>query len=276
MRLALSSIALALAVQATDIQPGVEYEGPQRLRAGVVGISFELPAGWRGGLPQGSDFFLMAPPDGGGYVFAGADEMTVAEANEAMSERVPLGDGIVLDPQGEVTVDGSALVGRYAVEGSPEPLAAVAKTLVGDHGTGIYLIAAFTEPRRGVFESALDAVLASVTFEAPVEETPSGISAEALSGRKITRFFHGSGYSEQESLYLCGSGNFYRNAESGGFGWNASGAFQSKDAGTWAVEEGSLVLRYGDGSVATYGIEIDGSKLLLDGTRWFREPTDCR
>ena len=201
-------------------------------------------------------------------------------ATEAMSARVPLGDGITLSPRAQVEINeaGNALVGDYDVEGTQQPLSSTARTIVGDHGTGIYFIAVYPEAQAEPFGSALSAAADSVRFFVAVEEaTPEGaVSADALAGRKITRFYTTSGYSETETIHLCTTGAFYRNAESGGFGGGASGAFQSQNAGQWSVQGPNLVLAYGDGSTATYELELDGTKLMLNGRRWFREATDCR
>ncbi|TDI39857.1 MAG: hypothetical protein E2P02_17865 [Acidobacteria bacterium] len=220
----------------------------------------------------------MAPEGEQGYIFAGADEMTVAVAAEAMGGRVPLGDGVVLNPKASVEITGNALVGDYDVEGAQQPLVATARTIVGDHGTGIYFIGVFPSEHEPMFRDALSSMAETVRFFVAVEEetAPGSVSSDALAGRKITRFYTGSGYTETESLYLCSSGAFYRNAESGGYGWAASGAFQQQDGGQWAVQGPNLVLSYPDGSTTTYGLELDETKLMLDGKRWFRETTDCR
>jgi len=263
---------------ATKIQPGIEYEGPAELEAPSVGVGFTLPSGWSGGLPRDAELFIMAPGGQEGYIFAGADEMSIDDAANAMASPVPLGDGISLNPKGTVDISGNSLVGDYDVRGAPQPLISTARTIVGDHGTGIYFIGVFPSAHETMFRSALYSLAETVRFFVAVEDaTPEGnVSSAALAGRKITRFYTSSGYSETESMHLCGNGAFYRNAESGGFGGGASGAFQSSNAGQWAVQGQNLVLSYPDGSTATYELALDGTKLTLDGTRWFREATDCR
>ena len=96
------------------------------------------------------------------------------------------------------------------MEGAPQPLESTATTIVGDHGTGIYFIAVFSGEQEATFRETLGTIAETVSFFVAVQEvSPEGsVSSDALAGRKITRFYTGSGYTETESIFLCASGAF--------------------------------------------------------------------
>ena len=135
-------------------------------------------------------------------------------------------------------------------------------------------------------EDSRDAEMSkSVSLEAPpsaptaTAKKSSGPWLEELSGRKLSYFYTATGYTEEDYIWLCPNGSFYKSGSSGGFGGGASGAFQSKNAGRWTVsggvQRGTLVLAYNDGSTARYSVTRDGNKLFLDDKRYFRETSDC-
>ncbi|NNE07506.1 MAG: hypothetical protein HKN20_02980, partial [Gemmatimonadetes bacterium] len=109
---------------------------------------------------------------------------------------------------------------------------------------------------------------------------PSGNWAAELTGRKLTYFFTRTGYTEEDYIWLCADGRFYHSMQGGGFGGGASGAFASSNGGRWSASggagAGALTLQYNDGQSATYALSLEGTKLFLDGKRYFREATDCR
>lgn len=263
--------------QATVLTPGKRYTGPEHLTEPSLGIGFTVPESWVGALPQGSEFFIMAPADEAGYIFVGADEMTLAEALTTMSQDIPLGNGITLRPTGKPSQDGKRLSAQYAVSGAPQPLKARATTVVGERGLGLFFIAVYPEQRAPEFTGAVESLVTSIRWSAPVAPPPTPADGGfELAGKKLTRFYTGSGYSETQYLYLCNSGQFYHDFNGGGYGWNASGAFQSNSRGRWQVNGNQLVLNYADGSRSAYNLSINGSKFMMDGKRWFREASDCR
>lgn len=276
--LVLAGLCLLLdGASATVLSPEQRYTGPQHLTEPSLGIGFTIPEAWFGVLPRDSEFFVMAPADEAGYIFAGADEMTPAEARSTMSQDLPLGNGITLHPTDKLSEDGRRLSAGYTVSGAQQPLAAQATTAIGERGLGIFFIAVYPAHRAAEFARALDSLVDSIRWSAPVSPpaAPAGSQFE-LAGKKLTRFYTGSGYSETQYLYLCHSGQFYHDFNGGGYGWNASGAFQSNSRGRWQVSGNRLVLDYADSSSAAYNLSVDDREFMMDGKRWFREVTDCR
>lgn len=266
----------AAAVQAASLIPGQHYRGGEYVVEASLGIGFTIPPGWSGLLPQGSEFFLMAPADQAGTIFVGADELSLAEARRSMSQELPLGEGITLHPASELRQDGRRLSASYRVSGTAQPLISRATTVLGERGLGIYFIAVFPQERVAEFGAAVESLVESIRWSAPVTPPPApAAGAFDLAGKKLTRIYSGSGYSETQYLYLCRSGQFYHDFNGGGYGWNASGAFASNSRGHWQLQGRQLLLQYADGSSGRYDLAVDGSRFLMDGKRWFREDSDC-
>ena len=155
-----------------------------------------------------------------------------------------------------------------------------------DQAAGPHMPATATEAELPTFESAAKRVLASVKIAQPQKPKQPKVSTKGywgkqLAGKRIVRFFHGSGYSETQQILMCPDGYFVYRFESGGSdiasGW--SGASQSKNGGRWSVSGdangGVLKLTYNDGRVADYNLVEQGSKLMVDGKRWLREAINC-
>ena len=83
----------------TDVAPGEQYGEGVRLRLAAHGVSWELPAGWIGGIPQGGAAFLMGSSSkpGIGLLIPVATSDT-GRLTALLHETQDLGDGVVLDP----------------------------------------------------------------------------------------------------------------------------------------------------------------------------------
>jgi hypothetical protein len=270
---------------AVEIEEGVEYKGKITVVSQEYGTSFELPTGWNGILPKDGEFFVMKSQSFEGYVFAGIDQMTIEEAIDAMGQDIDLGDGVVFHPSSQVKRSGSTLSAEYSVSGPQDSLVGYVTTIVGKYGLGISFISVSSPENTAKLLKAVEKIKRSLSLFKPKETSPSspekssGSWNEQLSGRKLSHFVTRSGYTEEDYIWLCLSGRFFKSRQSGGFGGGASGAFQSENAGVWSVSggvnAGTLVLTYNDGSTARYTLTLEGTKLYLDGKRYFREDTNC-
>ena len=277
---------------ATEIEPGRVYDGGARLQVGEYGVTFTVPTGWRGALPQGSEYFIMEPTGGGAMLLATGDEGSLAELRTLLSAPLDLGDGIILRPTGSLAVEGSEVRGQYRAEGSAQPLVGRVVARAGAHGIAVVygLLAAPDQIERHL--AALD-LLAASTEMTPRPGAAGGQGgaarsggdswAEYLKGKYLVRYYTQTGFTDEQHLWLCSDGTFYRSASSGGFGGGASGAFRGDSSGRWqadgAGESGSLTLRYGDGSVVRHELtyDYDADKLYLDDKRWLRDRNEhCR
>ncbi len=102
----------------------------------------------------------------------------------------------------------------------------------------------------------------------PIQENPqltSNTWLEHLRGHKLTHIFTRNGYLQKNIIWLCPGGYFYSHLELVG----ASDAEISKIEGRWSLS-GSLnrtTLLLDD---TNYTLTFDGTKLFLNGKRYFR------
>lgn len=266
--------------------PGRTYTGESTLEFPSLGASFTLPYGWAAVLPEGADLLVMQKESTGAYIFATGDEMTIAEANGVMGATIDLGDGVLLNPKTPARRNGNSLQNVYDVSGGEAPLLGYVQTIIGDAGVGVSFVGIAPPENRESLIAIVDRVAASLTLALPAPASSQRVADGAgdwtaeLAGRKLTHFFTRTGYTEEDYMWLCADGRFYHSMQSGGFGGGASGAFASSSGGRWSTSgepaAGALTLHYNDGQSATYGLSLEGTKLFLDGSRYFREATDCR
>lgn len=276
-------LAVALAptpgLLAAEITPGQQYFGPEKLTLRSLGLSFTLPAGCSGGVPDGQEVFLIGKDGLEGFVFVSADEATAQEALALMSAPVPLDNGITLVPAGKPTQKGSRITGKYSVTGVQ--MSAVATAVVGKHGVSVFVVSIAQAARLPAAIAIGKEVLSSVQLAKRAEPKPEapakGGSAfdSMLRGQHLVRMVSMSGYSEKITMELCADGRFFRNFNASSVSQLGTGGRQQGGSGRWSLS--GNVLGYtldGDSYQLTIstGAYADGSsKLFLDGKQWFRD-----
>jgi hypothetical protein len=294
---------------AAEIRQGQQYAGGTLLESSDAGIALRVPEGWHAAWPAGSEMLILAIPDGTGYIFVHVAEMNEGGATELMAQPVPLGDGIVLQPASSAGKDADGLISaRYRVTGAPQPWTAQIKTRIGPHGVGAAFVTLGEPEKFDAIATTARALALATQFDKPVTPQPavtqSGDGAnwqDYMRGRYVVRYYTGSGYTEEDHIWLCSDGTFHRSTASGGFGGGASGAFGGRANGRWQASGvtgamGELALQYGPGAVTenstTFGewteqsagydrivfsLEIHNKKLYLNGKQWFRDSNQkCR
>jgi len=130
--------------------------------------------------------------------------------------------------------------------------------------------------------SDVDIMVASVVIGAPTVASKTIASnqgnsplAQLLSGLKLTYMKTGSVTRTRIDLYLCKSGKFFRINNSGGFSPGGAGtlsmANRNKGQGQWTMMgTQGFILRYDNGAVANIIVTLQGTKLFLNGTRYFK------
>ena len=93
-------------------------------------------------------------------------------------------------------------------------------------------------------------------------------------GYKLHYITSSTGYSNEEEIDLCAEGSFAKTGGGGAIGGRVSGTWQDSGSGQWSISRGELLLNYPNGQVESYEISLDGTKLLLNGYRYFRVATD--
>ncbi|REJ75102.1 MAG: hypothetical protein DWQ30_19025 [Acidobacteria bacterium] len=287
---------LAASAAAVPLETGRLYPGGTVLEVAEAGLSFSVPDGYKALLPAGSEVVVMTADDRS-YVLAMADAASLDEARAFLSAPLPLGGGVVLQPSGDVRLDGAHLAAGYTVSGSASADRATVRAREVGGGIVAAVFAVAASDALAQTQRVADAVLASVERRAVASvggdggassgssgsTGSSGSSSDAwqpyLQGMHLVRFYTGSGYQEEQHLYLCSDGTFHKSFESGGHtsygeGWS-SGATQNRGAARWHAtgvgDHGTLFLQHPDGSSSQIVLEYRDEKVFLDGKRWLRD-----
>lgn len=136
-------LALLLSHVATAelVQPGVEYPGGTEVEPPGRLVTFTIPEGWNGILPEGASFFVMGSEAQKSFVFVIVDKLTQEKAMANMKKPLELGNGMMLRLNGNVQQQEKTLTGNYDVVGADSPLKGYVETLVGERGTGVSYVA---------------------------------------------------------------------------------------------------------------------------------------
>ncbi len=165
----LFSAGVAGTAGAVELEIGKTYQGGTLIEAKAYGMSFTVPEGWSGLLPPGGTFFAMTP-DNRTFVFATAEPGSVQDAQGSLTQPLPLGNGIKLQPIGSPRVEGNGFAIGYSVQGAPEPHGSEGRAVVGDNGVIAGFIGVAPKGAVEAMRSTLDDVTAGVGFEDPPAE----------------------------------------------------------------------------------------------------------
>ena len=166
----LASISLAFLFSASaagtvELEIGKTYQGNTLIEAKAYGLGFTVPEGWSGMLPPGGTFFAMTP-DNKTFVFATAEPGSVKEAQGSLSQPLPLGNGITLQPIGAPRVEGDDLVINYNVLGAPEPFGSEGRAIVSETGVVAGFIGVAPQAEIEDMRNTLKDIAKGATFEA--------------------------------------------------------------------------------------------------------------
>ncbi len=90
------------------------------------------------------------------------------------------------------------------------------------------------ESAKNAFETA-NQLTKTVSFFAPPRSPLDQQLNTAFSGKKLSFFYTGNGYSEQKIIWLCGSGIYESKAETSSVSGLGSGATTGGDQGSWLI-----------------------------------------
>lgn len=79
-------------------------------------------------------------------------------------------------------------------------------------------------------------LIKTIRYSAPQQSNQSLQLKTAFSGKKLSFFYTGNGYSERRTIVLCGSGRFFSNSESSSVSGLGTGATSSNDQGIWKIQ----------------------------------------
>jgi hypothetical protein len=143
---------------------------------------------------------------------------------------------------------------------------------------GVLIVGVSTdEASADVAVKGVAAVVATLKYFA-VKKTPQDTATQnAFGGKKLRYLTSGNGYRESRTIWLCKSGAFASQLESGSFSSLGTGSTSSSDKGTWQVKKvGSsitLTLRSQDGGQIEYQVTVRqaSNEIGLNGNRYFVE-----
>ncbi|MEM6931435.1 MAG: hypothetical protein AAF602_31185, partial [Myxococcota bacterium] len=182
--IALLAASLALAGETVPLQPGVPYAAGARVEAAELGVSFAVPARWKGQLPPGADVMLLGSDTEAGIVLVSAEPgQALATTQAALSEPMPIDMMTILQPAGPPEVSGQTLRQHY----THATLVGYARAKVLERSTIVFLAVGPASESERVAKLA-DTLLASVRAVAAPQtqkvaaKPPSGALAQSLKG----------------------------------------------------------------------------------------------
>lgn len=162
--ISLALLCSASAASTIELEIGKTYTGNTLIEAKAYGLEFTVPEGWSGLLPPGGTFFAMTP-DNKTFVFATAESGSAKEAQGSLSQQLPLGNGITLQPIGAPRIQGDGFAIDYNVLGAPEPFGSEGRAIVSDAGVIAGFIGVAPQAKIEDMRRTLDAIAAGVAFE---------------------------------------------------------------------------------------------------------------
>jgi hypothetical protein len=285
---------------AAELSPGGVYPEGATVQSSGLGISLTIPAGGVGTLPQGVEALILKKQDAQDTILIRAERIDKSSIVAMMNQPIVLDTGLTLIPIGRTVEKAGVIIGHYSVTGHYANSRAQINSIVGNHGVSIALIGiGFSpdEPQKTLAQisNTLTFSTSQVTQQSNTDSNADGSTPwfDYMRGRYIVYYYTGSGYHEEDHIWLCSDGTYYRSNSSGGFGGGASGAFGGKASGRWQAtgtmpELGILTLTTGPGvfrgdttfgsweentgpSQTSFKLSIQDNKLYLNGSKWFRD-----
>lgn len=160
----LTLLGSAGAAGTVELEIGKTYTGNTLIEAKAYGLEFTVPDGWSGLLPPGGTFFAMTP-DNKTFVFAIAEPGSAKEAQGSLSQPLPLGNGITLQPIGSPRVQDNGFAIDYNVLGAQEPFGSEGRAIVSDTGVIAGFIGVAPQAKIDDMRRTLDTITEGVAFE---------------------------------------------------------------------------------------------------------------
>ena len=110
----------------------------------------------------------------------------------------------------------------------------------------------------------------------PKLKKPKGALAASLANKKLSTYYHGSGYYEKSTMTLCADGRYYSSFNASSVSINGTGGMNSNAAGQWSVSGKTLTVRDANGSTRNFQVNQSRDQLLLNQKRWYREDYRCQ
>jgi hypothetical protein len=269
----------------TELKEGIQYTENTLLTLPLRGISFKIPKGWFGGVPQDSPFLILSDGSNDVTILVMSDELEEQKILDDLRNEIPLDQGITLKPINTPQQQGRRWFGEYTVTGMPKQMKGFVDVRLGNFGIGAGAIIvaspeSFDKGKTGAIE-----LLNSIEFIKPVNPqyaVSAGINMpwdQYLKGRSLKFYYTKVDFSETDFIHLCSNGTFQRSKRSSSGGVTGYGSISGNDQGTWLAtgngDTGTLILNHQDGTRSEFQLQYgEGNKglgLYLNGSKYFIE-----
>lgn len=150
--------------------------------------------------------------------------------------------------------------------------------MVSEYGGGVIVAAISTNQQSAetAFNGAFE-VVRTMIFSKPKLSAQSSNLKSLFSGKKLTYFYTGNGYSESRKIWLCPSGTYISRSESSSNSQIGTGATAGSSQGTWTIKETGLsvflILNSNKGDFNQFEISKRqaSNEIGLNGKRFFVE-----
>jgi hypothetical protein len=266
----------------TTPQEGVNYNDGEKIFLAQYGLTFVIPTDWAGSFEDG--MFSLANQEMGSAAFVTAIRISKADLKNAFKERLDLGGGIYMVPEGSLSESADVFSSSYDITGEQDGSSwkgYVAAT-VGDFDWTSISIGLAPVGQKDAMVSATETINSSITLEAPYEGADfTGDWEQALAGHTFTYYYSASDYSDKETYTLCsdGSASYYSRTYSGGI--TGSMSVSDSGEGTWEVDYAQpnsvdvyFQLTNNNSGTVEFSVDADG-KFYLGDSRYYREENGC-
>jgi hypothetical protein len=281
--------AVSLCAQ-TEIQADARYESGSHLSIAALGLSFTIPSGFFGGVPQGSSVMVLADNNNEVTLIVMADQMEEKNVFGEMQKQIPIENNIFIAPMGMVKQEGRRWWGHYSVHGVMQEMKGYGEIRLGDHGIGVGCIVLALPASFDRAKKATEEFFGSLKFSVPKQTqaaSSSGINqpwSDYLKGQSLKYYYTQGDFSDTDFIHLCSNGAFTRNKRTSSGGVTGTGTMWGGNQGTWQAtgqgDNGTLLLFNQDGTRAEFRIQYGqgkkGTGLYLNGSRYYVEKsTQC-
>ncbi|WKZ60132.1 MAG: hypothetical protein QY309_01335 [Cyclobacteriaceae bacterium] len=278
-----------VSVAQTELSENVQYEGNRQLKISSLGISFTIPSGWMGGVPQGSSVMVLAEASNEITLIVTASEMDEQSVFGELQKQIPIDGGISISPIGLVKKEGKRWWGNYRVDGVAQEMKGYVEARLGDHGVGVGCIVVALPGALERGKQGASQLLQSLTFAKPIVPTTNTQAAgitqpwnEYLKHKSLKYYYTQGDFSDSDFITLCSDGSYARKKRTYSGGVTGTGSLNSTDYGRWKAQGqgdvGTLTLTSQDGSQAEFRIEYGqgnkGTGIYLNGNRYYAEATN--
>ena len=155
-----------------ELTPGKTYLEGAQIEVSGLGVSFSIPPKWLGGLVADGDGTMVfgSNTEGGMLMTTSTHHTSLSKMMTEFSESIPLGDGLVLVPQGAPKIDNEHVIVEYAVTNASVPTSEAFGRLEGfvkGDGRAFGVLAVGATKDKEQLVGRQHSLIASTTFFTP-------------------------------------------------------------------------------------------------------------